>query len=557
MSLLAYTLYFATLVGLAWAVGLFMTRVYAGELPRPFGRIEQNLLRASGADPDRGMSWSTYALAVLAFNLVGFLPLYAILRLQGALPLNPDGIAGMPADLAFNTAISFVTNTNWQAYSGEAQLSYLAQMAGLTVQNFVSAGTGMAVAVAVIRGFVAPKGATLGNFWVDMTRSVLWILLPMSIALALFLAWQGVPQTLLGAVKATGVEGAEQVIARGPAAAQIAIKQLGTNGGGFFGVNSAHPFENPTIASNMAQSLAILLIPVAFCSLFGRMAGDRRQGWAIFAAMGIMFLGGLAVIHVYETMGNPALGLGANMEGKEQRFGAMLSALWAASTTAASNGSVNAMHDSFMPLSGLVMMVFMQIGEVIWGGVGAGLYGMLLYVVLAVFLAGLMVGRTPEYLGRKIEAREVTMAVLAFLSMPLGILVGGALSMTIPQMVTSMQDAGPHALSETLYAYSSATGNNGSAFGGWGAANPWQMTALGIVMLIGRYAIIVPMLAIAGSMIRKPKAAATSGTFPTHGPLFVTLLILTVLILGALTFFPVLALGPIAEETARLAGQSF
>jgi potassium-transporting ATPase potassium-binding subunit len=347
------------------------------------------------------------------------------------------------------------------------------------------------------------------------------------------------------------------VIARGPAAAQIAIKQLGTNGGGFFGVNSAHPFENPTIATNLAQSLSILLIPVAFCFLFGLMAKDRRQGLAIFAAMAVMFVAGLAVIHVYEVAGNPALGVGANMEGKEQRFGAMLSSLWAASTTAASNGSVNAMHDSFLPLSGLVMLINMQIGEVIFGGVGAGFYGMLLYVVLAVFLAGLMVGRTPEYLGRKIEGREVTLAVLAFLSMPLGILVGGAIAATFPAALAAVQDPGPHGLSEILYAYSSATGNNGSAFGGYGAALTWHTTALGIAMLLGRYAIIVPMLAIAGSMIRKTQAPVTSGTFPTHGPLFVTLLVLTVLILGALTFFPVLALGPIAEETARVAGQSF
>lgn len=557
MTLVSYLLYFAVLVGLAWLLGAWMTRVYAGALPAGLLRFERRLLRLGGVAPERGMGWASYALAVLAFNAVGLVVLYGLLRTQGALPLNPDGIGGMSADLAFNTAVSFVTNTNWQAYSGEAQLSYLSQMAGLTVQNFVSAGTGMAVAVAVIRGLVAARGSQLGNFWVDMTRSVLWILLPLSVILALFLAWQGVPQTLQGAVVATGLEGGEQIIARGPAAAQIAIKQLGTNGGGFFGVNSAHPFENPTIASNLAQSLSILLIPVAFCFLFGRMAGDQRQGRAIFAAMAVMFVAGLAIVHGYEVMGNPMLGDGANMEGKEQRFGAMLSALWASSTTAASNGSVNAMHDSFMPLSGLVLLVFMQIGEVIFGGVGAGLYGMLLYVVLAVFLAGLMVGRTPEYLGRKIEGREVTLAVLAFLSMPLGILVGGAVAATAPQALTAVQDAGPHGLSEILYAYSSATGNNGSAFGGWGAALPWHTTALGIIMLLGRYAIIVPMLAIAGSMIRKPQAPVTSGTFPTHGPLFVTLLILTVLILGALTFFPVLALGPIAEETARAAGQSF
>jgi K+-transporting ATPase ATPase A chain len=555
MALLAYTLYFAALIGAALLIALWMGRVYSG-LPALAG-IERAVLRASGANPERDMTWGTYALAVLAFNLACFLLLYTILRVQGALPLNPDGITGMAPDLAFNTAISFVTNTNWQAYTGEAQLSYLSQMAGLTVQNFVSAGTGMAVALAVIRGFTAPKGSTLGNFWVDLTRSVLWVLLPLSVMLALFLAWQGVPQTLQGAVTATTVEGSDQIIARGPASAQIAIKQLGTNGGGFFGVNSAHPFENPTIASNLAQSLSILLIPVAFCFLFGRMAGDRRQGWAIFAAMAVMFVAGLAVIHWAEAAGNPLLGPGANLEGKEQRFGALLSALWATSTTAASNGSVNAMHDSFMPLSGLVMMVFMQIGEVIFGGVGAGLYGMLLYVVLAVFLAGLMVGRTPEYLGRKIEGREVTLAVLAFLSMPLGILVGGAAAATVPAALAAVQDPGPHGLSEILYAYSSATGNNGSAFGGWGAAQPWHTTALGLIMLLGRYAVIVPLLAIAGSLIRKPKAAATTGTFPTHGPLFVTLLVLTVMILGALTFFPVLALGPIAEETARLAGQSF
>lgn len=557
MTLLAYILYFAVLVGLALLLAGWMMRVYAGNLPGPLMRAEAAVLRTCGALPERSMGWAGYALAVLAFNAVGFLLLYAILRAQGVLPLNPDGIGGMAPDLAFNTAVSFVTNTNWQAYSGEAQLSYLSQMAGLTVQNFVSAATGMAVALAVIRGFVAPKGSSLGNFWVDLTRSVLWVLLPLSIVLALFLAAQGVPQTLLGAVTATGVEGGEQVIARGPAAAQIAIKQLGTNGGGFFGVNSAHPFENPTIASNLAQCAALLLIPVAFCFLFGRMAGDRRQGWAIFAAMAVLFVAGLAVIHVYEVAGNPTLGLGANMEGKEQRFGAMLSSLWAASTTAASNGAVNSMHDSFMPLSGMVTMIFMQIGEVIFGGVGAGLYGMLLYVVLAVFLAGLMVGRTPEYLGRKIEGREVTLAVLAFLSMPLGILAGGAIATMVPAALASVQDPGPHGLSEILYAYSSATGNNGSAFGGWGAALQWQTTALGIVMLIGRYAIIVPLLAIAGSMVKKPQAPVTAGTFPTHGPLFVTLLVLTVVILGALTFFPVLALGPIAEETARMAGQSF
>ncbi|MWP37254.1 potassium-transporting ATPase subunit KdpA [Rhodobacter sphaeroides] len=543
-------LFLAALAGGGWLLGAGMARLYAGD-GLPAGR---RLLGRSA----RPQGWTDYAMAVLAFNAAGFLALYALLRLQGLLPLNPDGVAGMAPDLAFNTALSFVTNTNWQAYSGEAQLSHLAQMLGLTVQNFVSAGTGMAVGVAVIRGFTAPKGESLGNFWTDLSRSVLWVLLPLSVGLALILILQGVPQTLLGAVRATTLEGAEQIIARGPAASQIAIKQLGTNGGGFFGVNSAHPFENPTILSDLVQCYAILVIPVAFCFLFGRMAGDGRQGRAIFAAMSGLFLAGLALILWQESAGNPLMALsGGNMEGKEVRFGPILSGLWAAATTAASNGSVNAMHDSFLPLSGLVMLVNMQVGEVIFGGVGSGLYGMLLYVVLAVFLAGLMVGRTPEYLGRRVEAREVVLAVLAFLSMPVGILAGGALSASIPAMTASVQEAGPHGLSEILYAYSSATGNNGSAFAGWNAATPWQTTALGLLMLFGRFAMIVPMLAIAGSLVRKTPAPATAGTFPTHGPLFVTLLVLTVAVFGALTFFPVLALGPLAEQAALAAGQSF
>ncbi len=552
LDLFGYALFCAVLTSGGWLLGGYMTRVYAGErtlLSPVFGPVERGVYALAGVRPEAKQGWRGYAAAMLAFNLAGFLLLYAILRLQQFLPLNPDGIGPIPADLAFNTAVSFMTNTNWQAYSGEAQLSYFSQMAGLTVQNFVSAATGMAVGVAVIRGFTGPKGGGLGNFCADMTRSVLYVLLPLSVIVALVLILQGVPQTLLGTAHVTTLEGADQAIARGPAAAQVAIKQLGTNGGGFFGVNAAHPFENPTILSNMAQCLSILLIPVGFCFLFGRMAGDRRQGWAIFSAMGVMFVAGLLVIWWGET--------GGSLEGKEMRFGAGLSALWAEVTTAASNGSVNAMHDSFMPLSGLVAIVNMAIGEVVYGGVGAGLYGMLLYVVLAVFLAGLMVGRTPEYLGRKIEAREVTLAVLAFLSMPLGILVGGAISATVPMALASVQDAGPHGLSEILYAYSSATGNNGSAFAGWGAANIWQTTALGLAMLLGRFAIILPMLAIAGSLAMKQQAPVTAGTFPTHGPLFVTLLVLTVAILGALTFFPVLALGPIAEQTALMAGQSF
>ncbi|GHC20692.1 potassium-transporting ATPase potassium-binding subunit [Gemmobacter nanjingensis] len=558
-DLLGYTLFCAVLTAAGWALAAHMSGVFAGRrnLMSPvLAPVEQRFYRLAGIRPDNAQGWKAYALAVLAFNGLGFLALYAILRLQGVLPLNPAAISGMPPDLAFNTAISFVTNTNWQAYSGETQLSYLSQMAGLTVQNFVSAATGMAVGVAVIRGFTGPKGAGLGNFWADMTRSVLYVLLPLAAILGFALVLQGVPQTLQGAAHVTTLEGAGQILPRGPVAAQVAIKQLGTNGGGFFGVNSAHPFENPTILSNMLQCFSILLIPVAFCFLFGRMAADRRQGRAIFAAMGLMFVAGLLIIWWAETAGNPVLNPGPNMEGKELRFGAGLSALWAAATTAASNGSVNAMHDSFMPLSGLVQLVNMQVGEVIFGGVGAGLYGMLLYVVLAVFLAGLMVGRTPEYLGRKIEGREVTLAMLAFLSMPLGILGGAALSATVPAALVSLQEAGPHGLSEILYAYSSAVGNNGSAFAGFGAATPWQTTALGLLMLMGRYAIILPMLAIAGSLVAKSRAPVTAGTFPTHGPLFVLLLVLTVLVLGALTFFPVLALGPIAEQAALTAGQS-
>ena len=562
---LVFAAYAAVTTALAWLLAVHLHRVYADQRPwlgavaRP---VERLILGAAGPAARHPQGWLAYAGAVLTFNLAGFVALYAVLRLQGVLPLNPEGIAAMSPDLAFNTAISFVTNTNWQAYSGEVQLSYLSQMVGLTVQNFVSAATGMAVAVAVIRGFVAKGDGRLGNFWTDMVRSVLYVLLPLSVVAAVVLIWQGVPQSLSAYVRATTLEGASQVIAQGPAAAQIAIKQLGTNGGGFFGVNSAHPLENPTILSNMVQTVYLLLIPVAFCFLFGRMVGDRRQGWAIFAAMGVLFVAGLLAMNLPEQAGSPALAqatgiTGPNMEGKEVRFGATLSVLWAEATTAASNGSVNAMHDSFMPISGLVMMLNMQVGEVIFGGVGSGLYGMLLYVVLAVFLAGLMVGRTPEYLGKKIEGREVTLSVLAFLSMPLGILVFSALSTVIPAGLASLQETGPHGLSELLYAYSSATGNNGSAFGGFGAAAPFHTTLQGIAMALGRYAIIVPMLAVAGSLAMKSPVPATAGTFPTHGPLFVLLLVITVLVLGALTFFPALVLGPIAEHVSMLGGQTF
>jgi len=564
-DILVFLLYFAATVACAWVLAGYMHRVYLGErvfLSPVLMPIERAFYTAAGTNPDRAQGWKGYALSVLAFNFAGFVLLYAILRLQGVTPWNLEGIAPMSPDLAFNTAISFVTNTNWQAYGGESQLSYFSQMVGLTVQNFVSAATGIAVAVAVIRGFVARGTGEVGNFWVDLTRTVLYVLLPLSILGGLILVWQGVPQTLAAYPTALTLEGAEQVIGQGPAASQIAIKQLGTNGGGFFSVNSAHPLENPTILSNMVQALYILLIPVAFCFLFGRMVGDRRQGFAIFATMGILFLAGLAVIYGQEAAGNPAIVAaaevtGGNMEGKETRFGVALSALWAQATTAASNGSVNSMHDSFMPLSGLVMLINMQVGEVIFGGVGAGFYGMLLYVVLAVFLAGLMVGRTPEYLGKKIEGREVTLSVIAFLSMPVGILVFGALAASVPSALTAVQDAGPHGLSEILYAYSSATGNNGSAFAGYGAGHPFHTTLQGLAMLLGRFAFIVPMLAVAGALALKTPAPATAGTFPTHTPLFVVLLMITVLILGALTFFPVLVLGPIAEQVSLIAGQTF
>lgn len=565
-DLAQFALYLLLLVALAWPLGRYLATVYGGErtwldpLLRP---AERGFYRLAGVDPDRGQHWTRYALACLLFNLLGFLLLYTILRLQQWLPWNPQGLAPLPPHLAFNTAVSFVTNTNWQAYGGETTLSYFSQMAGMTVQNFLSAGTGMAVGVAVIRGFVGDRVSTLGNFWADLTRSVLYVLLPLSLAMALLLVWQGTPQTLEAYVTATTLEGAQQTIAEGPVASQVAIKQLGTNGGGFFNANSAHPFENPTPLSNMVECLAILLLAAAFCPLFGRLAGDARQGRALFLAMLLLFLGALALTWLVERQGNPLLAnlpldqAAGNLEGKEQRFGGALSALWATATTAASNGSVNAMHDSFLPMGALAPLLQIQTGEVVFGGVGSGLYGLLLFVVLTVFIAGLMVGRTPEYLGKKIEAREVKLAVLTALVMPLGVLGLGALASALPEGLASLQDAGPHGLTELLYAYSSGSGNNGSAFAGFNAATPLHDTLIGLAMLLGRYGYIVPLLAIAGSLGAKRRAAATAGTFPTHGPVFVVLLMAVVLILGALTFFPVLALGPVAEHLALLGGQTF
>ena len=562
-----FALYCAILLACAPLLGGYMYRVYSGQavlLSPVFKPVEKVIYRICGIDAQASQHWSRYAVTLLAFNAAGWVLLFAILRLQHLLPWNPAGLAPMSSDLAFNTAVSFVTNTNWQAYGGETSLSYFSQMVGLTMQNFVSASTGMAVAVAVIRGFAGRKIRDLGNFHVDMTRGVLYILLPLSIIAAIFLMSQGVPQNLNSYVDATTLEGTKQVLAQGPAASQIAIKQLGTNGGGFFNVNSSHPYENPTALSNLLQMVYILLIPAAFCFLFGKMVNDKRQGIAIFAVMAVLFVGGFAATYSAEKAGNALLTNSStiiadpgNMEGKETRFGILNSTLWATATTAASNGSVNAMHDSLTPLGGMVTMLNMQLGEIVYGGVGAGFYGMLLFVVLTVFIAGLMVGRTPEYLGKKIEAREIKLAVLAILTMPIGILVFGALSATVPVAMKAVQDAGPHGLSEILYAYSSATGNNGSAFAGFGAGMPFQTTLQGIAMLLGRYGFIIPILAIAGSLGTKNVVPVSGGTFPTHGPLFVTLLIAVILIVGGLTFFPALALGPIAEHFAMLAGIAY
>ncbi|MCB8840513.1 potassium-transporting ATPase subunit KdpA [Aurantimonas sp. VKM B-3413] len=566
-DILQFILYCVLLTVLAWPLGLYMARVFSGErtvLSPLLDPVEAGLARGCGVDLGKSnQHWTRYALAALAFNLAGWLVLYAILRLQGFLPFNPQGLPGLSPDLAFNTAVSFVTNTNWQAYGGETTMSYLSQMAGLTVQNFVSAGTGIAIGAAVIRGLAGRETRGIGNFWVDLARSILYLLLPLSILFGLFLVWQGVPQNLASYVDATTLEGARQTIAQGPAAAQIAIKQLGTNGGGFFNANSAVPYENPTPLANFFEMLAILLIPAAFPFMFGKMVKDMRQGAAIFAAMLVLFVAALGLTYGSEIQGNPIYAqlpidqAAGSMEGKEVRFGTGNSALWATATTAASSGSVNSMHDSYTPLGMLAPMLQMQLGEIVFGGVGSGFYGMLAFVLLTVFIAGLMVGRTPEYLGKKIEAKEVKLSIIAFLVMPVGVLVFGAMAAVIPTALASVQDAGPHGLSEILYAYSSATGNNGSAFAGFGAGVPYHNTMQGIAMLLGRYVFIVPMLAIAGSLAAKKTVPASAGTFPTHTPLFVGLLVAVILIIGGLTFFPALALGPIAEQTAMLVGQTY
>lgn len=526
------------------------------------GWLERGALRLAGVDAREEMTWQRYAKALLLFSAGGWLIVYLLQRLQHLLPLNPAGLGAVDPDLAFNTAWSFVTNTNWQGYAGEVTLSYLTQMAGLGVQNFVSAAAGLAVLAVLIRGFQRRETTTVGNFWVDLVRSTVHILLPLSVVLALALVWQGVPQTFDAPVEAApigSVDQRPQVIPLGPAASQIAIKQLGTNGGGFYNTNSAHPLENPTPFSNLLQMVAILLLPAACVVALGRMLGDRRQAIALLAAMSLIFAGALALTLGSEHAGTPALSAAAgesvgNMEGKEVRFGVTNSAIWAVSTTAASNGSVNAMHDSFTPLGGMVPMVMMQLGEVVFGGVGSGLYGMLLFAIVAVFVAGLMVGRTPEYLGKKIEPFEMKMAMIAILVPAIAVLVGTAAAVVTPMGLSGLQEPGAHGFSEALYAFSSASNNNGSAFAGLSADQPFYNTLLGIAMFAGRFMVAIPVLALAGSLAAKRTVPTSAGTLPTHGPLFVVLLVGTVLLVGVLTFVPALALGPVVEHLMMTSG---
>ena len=537
-------------------LGRFYYKVMEGQrtwLTPVLGPVEKLCYRVAGVDPSSEQSWQKYTLALLAFNLAGFVILFAILLFQQYLPLNPQQLPGQEWPLAFNTAVSFVTNTNWQSYSGEASLSDFSQMAGLTVQNFVSAATGLAVLVALCRGIGRRSAQTLGNFWADMTRATLYGLLPLCLVLALFLVWQGVPQTFAHYVNAVTMQGVDQVIPLGPAASQIAIKQLGTNGGGFFGVNSAHPFENPSAWSNLFELASIILIPVALVFTFGHYVKDLRQSRAIIACMLALFLigGGTALYAEYQpnpALNSPLVQHTAPLEGKETRFGTTGTVLWAETTTAASNGSVNGMHDSLNPMSGMVALVNMMVGEVIFGGVGAGLYGMLLNVLIAVFLAGLMIGRTPEYLGKKLQAKEVQLLVVTLLVMPVGVLVLAAIASVLPSAVAAVSNPGPHGFSQILYAFTSASANNGSAFGGLSANTPFYNLMLSLGMLLGRFGYILPVLALAGSLAMKKTAPIGQNTFPTHGPLFVALLTVTILLVGGLTFLPTLALGPIAEQ---------
>jgi potassium-transporting ATPase potassium-binding subunit len=553
-------------------LGGYMAKIFKGErtflspLLRPLERL---IYRLGGVREDVDQHWTIYAVAMLLFSLAGFITLYALQRLQAVLPFNPQHLPAVGGHLALNTSISFVTNTNWQSYTPETTMSYLVQMAGLTVHNFVSAATGIALAVALIRGFARRSAKGVGNFWVDLTRTTLYVLLPISVIVGLFFVWQGMPQTLSPYIQAMGLEGGQQTIALGPVASQEVIKMLGTNGGGFFNANSAHPFENPSALTNLIQMVLIFSLGAALTNVFGRMVGNERQGWAIFAVMAVLFLGGATAVNQAEAAGNPAfapfhldqsasaLQAGGNMEGKEVRFGIANSALFTTVTTDASCGAINNQHDSLMPLGGLIPMVNIQLGEVIFGGVGSGLYGMLLFAIIAVFVAGLMVGRTPEYLGKKIEAKDVKMAMLALLILPFSILGFSALAAALPVGLTPLGNAGPHGFSEILYAYTSATGNNGSAFAGLSPNTLFYNTTLGAAMLIGRFLMIVPMLAVAGSLVTKKIVPPSSGTFPTDGPLFVGLVVGVILIMGGLTYFPALSLGPIVEHFAMLRGASY
>src|SRR5579859_2538794 len=564
--------YCVFLTATAIPLGLYMARVFEGEktwLSPVFDPIEKLLLVLFGVRRDQEQHWTAYTVSLLVFNGVTLLALYAILRLQSFLPFNPAGQAAVPADLAFNTAVSFTTNTNWQNYGGESTLSYFTQMAGLTVHNFTSAATGMCVAVALIRGFSRRSAKTLGNFYVDLVRGIVHVLLPLAILFTLFLVWQGVPQNLDAYVSASGLDGASQTIAQGPVASQTAIKLLGTNGGGFFNANSAHPFENPTPLSNFLQMWSIVVISAGLVFAFGKLVKDFRQGRALFIAMSVMMVAGILLCYWAEAGGNPLftpLGIdqvasdinpGGNMEGKELRFGIVNSALFATVTTDTSCGAVNAFLDSFTPLGGLVPLFDMMLSEVIFGGVGAGLHGMIIFVIVTVFIAGLMVGRTPEYLGKKMEAKEDKLAVLAILVFPLSILGLGALSVLLPAGTAAISAPGPHGLTEALYAYTSTTANNGSAFGGFSGNSLYQNTMLAVAMLLGRFIVIVPTLAIAGSVAAKKLVPASAGTFPTHGTLFIGLLIAIVVVVGGLTFFPFIALGPLVEHLSLVAGTSF
>ena len=555
-GILQILLFIAVVLALVPVLGSYMAWVYDGRASL-LGPVERALYRLCGIDSTREQSWAGYALSLVVFHLLAVLSLYGLQRLQGFLPLNPAGQGAVPPDLAFNTAISFSTNTNWQNYGGESTMSFLVQMAGLTVHNFLSAAAGLAVAVALIRGFARRSARTIGNFYVDLTRTTLYLLLPICVVGALVLVWQGVPQNFNAYTDATTLEGTAQVIAQGPVASQMMIKHLGTNGGGFFNANAAHPFENPNGLVNFIHLVAMVALGAGLTNTFGRMVGDTRQGWAILIAMGVLLLAGILLAAWAEAQGNPALGGLANLEGKEVRFGIAASTLFAVITTATSCGAVNAMHDSLLPLAGLIPMVNMLLGEVVVGGIGSGLYGILVFVLITVFIAGLMVGRTPEYLGKKIEAREVKLAMLAILATPVGVLGLGALAMIAPAGLAGIAAAGPHGLSEVLYAFASAANNNGSAFGGLSGNSVFYNTTLAVAMVIGRFGIIIPVLAIAGSMAAKKIVPPSAGTFPTHGGLFITLLIGVILVVGGLTYFPVLALGPVVEHLALAAGTLF